>query len=120
MYRQRGNYGCESTCTPIAMNGKFNFLYFLYDHKNLITENTCTILTVYYALDLSVSFKAAYIDFTLVTDRYARLVGSFDFLRPSSIICSNRWCKKIIIIYLRAFVTVVSNYTWRWYRVPYA
>ena len=63
----------ELKTIPLKKKRRRGFLFsvFCTDNKNLSTENACTILAVYYALDSSASFKPALIDFVSVFDMLA-------------------------------------------------
>ena len=62
---------------------------------------------------LSVSFKLIFIDFSLLFDKLLLgYIGSFNFLNCQFVQFNlSLWAKETL---LRAFVTVVSNYTRKW------
>ena len=115
MYWQRGNYGCESTCTPIAMNGKLNFLYFLYDHKKLNHWKYVYDINRLLCLGFVRLFRAYFCWFYFFIS-LASLVGSSNFL--GSIVVSLNSIVVAKKILLRAFVHVVRIYTCSIYVLP--
>ena len=58
----------------IKTDKKLNFLYFVRDHKILITKSRCTIVAKYYALDSPFSFKPIFVYVAIVIRMLALLV----------------------------------------------